>query len=554
MLTATPPQTDSTALPAPDTFRARLMSLQILTGELAKAASFDALCQHAVRFGVKNLHFDRLGLWWQDGDHPTELRGSFGVDENGEVRDERHRRVSVAVWSEPRMRLVGVGVYASVQDDDPLYNDQFQRIGNGCRAAAQVRSGDDVTGWLFADNLFGGQPFTADDLQLLGLYANTIGQFGALHLAQERLAAERNMLRTIIDAVPDQLYVRDTAGRYTLINRAAWECFPQLGGETDIVGQPLRELNVLTPDLIDVYLDQDRQVIQTGAPLLNLEDQGMTPEGSPGVFLTSKSPLRDSDGNVIGIIGISRDITDFKAIEGRARQFEIEQERVRLLHRLISNLSHDLRTPLAIINTTLHILGRVADPEQRRERYEVIRRQTGLLEQFMENVLTLFRLENSPPLARRPVNLNDLANIAVTRFQQAADAKSIRLSAALDAHPPLIVGDAVELARAVNHVVQNAIAYTPAGGAVTLVTDTADGEARLHIHDTGVGITPDEIAAVFEPFYRAEKARPMDKGGMGLGLAIAQRIVQLHGGSLGVESERGVGSRFTLALHAAPPA
>jgi signal transduction histidine kinase len=108
--------------------------------------------------------------------------------------------------------------------------------------------------------------------------------------------------------------------------------------------------------------------------------------------------------------------------------------------------------------------------------------------------------------------------------------------------------DRVEFARVITKLMDNAIAYTPQGGEVTLHTDMEEGWAVMTMQDTGIGISAEDIPHIFERFYRADQARSAETGGSGLGLSIVQKIVEAHNGQIHVESEPGVGSKFSIRL------
>jgi signal transduction histidine kinase len=137
---------------------------------------------------------------------------------------------------------------------------------------------------------------------------------------------------------------------------------------------------------------------------------------------------------------------------------------------------------------------------------------------------------------------------AGARLGQAAGV-SVRVETAV---PVSVRGEANALRRALLNLVENAIKYTPAGGKVELALVPDDGWAVVTVSDTGIGVAPADVERIFEPFVRLDTARSRDTGGAGLGLAIARSIVVAHGGTLGVESRPGEGSRFTIRLPLAP--
>jgi two-component system phosphate regulon sensor histidine kinase PhoR len=174
-----------------------------------------------------------------------------------------------------------------------------------------------------------------------------------------------------------------------------------------------------------------------------------------------------------------------------------------------------------------------------------------LLEQFIQDILTISRLDYSPQLAHEPLDLNSLLSDSEQQLRETARKKNITIELQLQPSLPPISGNATELHRAFTNIVENALKYTLDEGSVIVQTRLQDQGIAIVISDTGIGIGEADLPYVFDRFYRTDKARGMDKGGTGLGLAIVKKVVEMHGGTVDVESVLGEGSTFRVWLPAA---
>jgi signal transduction histidine kinase len=215
--------------------------------------------------------------------------------------------------------------------------------------------------------------------------------------------------------------------------------------------------------------------------------------------------------------------------------------------------SHELRTPLTIVKSDLDVLRRGHPlPPDEAEVLSGVDEEIARMGRLVEDLLTLARADSGQDeLLCELVALDVLVRAAGADMERLAGQKGVSLEA--DLAPDVeVVGDPSRLRQLALNLLTNAVTYTPAGGSIR-VRLVQDGEqARLTVADTGIGIAPDDLPHIFESFYRADKARSRAAGGSGLGLAIAHWCAQVHGGSIEVESQLGVGSTFTVCLPLAP--
>ncbi|MEZ4646487.1 MAG: ATP-binding protein [Chloroflexota bacterium] len=217
--------------------------------------------------------------------------------------------------------------------------------------------------------------------------------------------------------------------------------------------------------------------------------------------------------------------------------------------RLLADVSHELRTPLTTIRGNLDLMRHmgVADPES----MDVIQDELERMTRLIGDLLLLARADSGGlPLDRRPVALD---NTLFEVYRQVSRLQGAVTVTVTEIDQVSVLGDADRLKQLLLILVDNAIKYTPAGGAVSLSLSRTDGWAKLQVSDTGVGIPAQDIPHIFERFYRVDKARSRAQGGSGLGLAIAKWIATAHGGWIKVESTVGEGTTFTVSLPARKP-
>lgn len=271
--------------------------------------------------------------------------------------------------------------------------------------------------------------------------------------------------------------------------------------------------------------------------------------GEYGWFETSGQLVRDADGKPFQIVSSSRDVSMRMEAEQRTRQLALEQEKIGLLRQFISDASHDFRTPLSSINTSLYLLRRSWEDGERRDRYvSNIATQTARMDHLLENLLMMVRLDSGMPLKLASIQVADSLRRVHARVLERSRSKKISLMIHLSSELTLIEGDAEVLDAAIWHVVENAVHYTLEGGQVNLHLSVEGDQCVLEVKDNGIGIHEMDQPFIFNRFYRVDQARPTDTGGSGLGLTIALKAMELHGGRIEFESEKNVGSTFRLIL------
>ena len=244
-----------------------------------------------------------------------------------------------------------------------------------------------------------------------------------------------------------------------------------------------------------------------------------------------------------------------RAFNDMARQLQAADQKQRELEELRRNLiawaGHDLRTPLASIQAIVEALadGMVEEPDTVDRYLHTAQREIRSLSHLIDDLFELAQLEaGGLPLEKGENSLCDLISDTIESFSELAARQEVTLEGRADPVVDPVIMDAQQIGRVLSNLVGNALRHTPSGGTVRVQASAQPGGARVEIQDSGEGIPAQDLPHVFERFYRGEKSRSRATGGAGLGLAIAKGIVEAHGGTIGVESQPGQGTRFTFTL------
>lgn len=317
----------------------------------------------------------------------------------------------------------------------------------------------------------------------------------------------------------------------------------------------LAEIDLLRQHFLDLCHPEDRPRLRTalaepGLPgsVRTVEHRCLRADGSVRWTATTTSLMLDELAQPLYRLLMMVDITDRKAAEQRALDLALAQEKIELMRTFIGNVSHDLKTPLSTIVTSLWLLERAPDAERRAEKIGHIREQTDILGRSIQNLLMISRLDYEPDLERAPVDLNRLIGQVVQQMRPAADGKgqTIITDLTCDRCAPAVDRDA--FLRVLINLVENAINYTPDGRTITLRTRHDDGRVVIEVIDEGIGIPASDRDRIFERFWRSERARDTVGTGSGLGLAIVKKIVEMHDGAIDVDSTVDIGTTFRITL------
>jgi signal transduction histidine kinase/ActR/RegA family two-component response regulator len=293
--------------------------------------------------------------------------------------------------------------------------------------------------------------------------------------------------------------------------------------------------------------------------ILNEEIDILRADGQLITIYGYAAPIFDEDGQVVSCVAAQIDITKRKKEElERERELDTEQslrveaeEANRLKDEFLATVSHELRTPLNSIIGWVTMLRHSRLSEEARERaLEAVERSAKSQSQLIEDLLDVSRIITGKlQLNVNPVELAAVINAAIETVRPAAEAKGIELRMLLDRQTAPVSGDYDRLQQVVWNILSNAIKFTPSGGKVKVALKGGDSHVEIIVSDTGKGIRQDFLPFVFDRFRQADGSITRHFAGLGLGLAIARHLVELHGGTVRVESEgEGKGATFTVRL------
>jgi signal transduction histidine kinase/ActR/RegA family two-component response regulator len=264
-------------------------------------------------------------------------------------------------------------------------------------------------------------------------------------------------------------------------------------------------------------------------------------------------------GRVLGMLGVVQDITERKHAEESLREHTEAAERARrqaeeasrLKDEFLATLSHELRTPLtAVLGWAKLLRSGEFEAEAAGRALEAIERNAAAQARLINDLLDVSRIITGKlRLEVRPVELAPLIGAAVEGVRPAAEARGLRLDVRLDESAGPVAGDADRLRQVVWNLLSNAIKFTPQGGSVEVRLSRADGHAEVTVTDTGRGIAPEFLPHVFDRFRQADQRLTREHGGLGLGLAIARHLVEMHGGTISAASAgTGAGATFSFRI------
>ncbi len=259
--------------------------------------------------------------------------------------------------------------------------------------------------------------------------------------------------------------------------------------------------------------------------------------------------VHNAQGSLVGIGGTASDISERLQAEKQALDLMLKARTVEMLKDFLTGVSHDLRTPLSVMNTSLYLLRhRLGDEENRH--LDALEKQTSHMQRVVEDMLDMSKLDDEiAELTPIRLDMNGLIRDLLVTLQNGANTKNQHLIFKSMDGSPFIVADQFMLGKAITNVVKNAIQYTPNGGDIHIETcQTQAATVQITIRDSGIGIEAETLPHIFDRFYKANEARPSGQGGTGLGLSIAHRIVEMHGGKIEAQSIPDAGSTFIITL------
>jgi len=349
---------------------------------------------------------------------------------------------------------------------------------------------------------------------------------------EERLRNREKEYQIIFDSVPAMIWYKDTDNNVIRVNKRAAEA----------MGRPVEEIEgkrveELLPEEAQEYYQDDLEVIESGEPKRNIEEPLQTVSGETLWVRTDKVPFIDEEGNIIGLIVLSKDITE----QRKMRKELIQAKRLAAIGRLASVVGHELRNPLGVINnSTYYLKAKLKDfDDPKVERHlQILDREVERSNNIISDLLDFARGPKEPN--KRPAQLEKLVEDSLERVEIP---ENIHVETNIKA-PTYLFLDPDMIFRVFINLIGNAIEAMPDGGTlgISVTMDKDEDEVVVEVSDTGVGISDEDKDKMFTPFF-STKAK-----GIGLGLHVTKELVEAHNGSITFDSTEGEGTVFTFTL------
>ena len=357
-------------------------------------------------------------------------------------------------------------------------------------------------------------------------------------IAERKLQAAQRLTQSVIEGAGPLVFAKDLQGRYILSNQA-WRRLHRLTPEQ---AQGITDEQLFGAEVAAELRANDRRVAETGEPV-TLQERALL-HGEQAIFRSSKFPLYDESGQVYAVCGVSTDITDVVEADRRKDEF-------------IATLAHELRNPLAPIRNGLEILRRAGElsPLAARTR-DMMERQLTHMVRLVDDLLDVSRVSRGKlELRSEDLTLQQVLHDALEACQPAIAAAGHALVLDLPAQPVRLRGDFTRLAQVFSNLVSNASKYTQAGGRIEVRAAVQGGDVVVDVADNGSGIAADLLPHIFDLFAQGREQEHLSQTGLGIGLWLVKRLVELHRGSIeACSAGPGRGSTFRVRLPVIPEA
>jgi PAS domain S-box-containing protein len=356
-----------------------------------------------------------------------------------------------------------------------------------------------------------------------------------------------DLLQQLMENIDDNIFFKDSESKFIMISQANAKWFG-LKDPRDVVG--MDDFDFFTKEHALKQREEELQIMATGQPVI-AEEQATSREGYTGWGSVTKIPLRDKHGNIMGTMGIGRDITELKDKELQLREAEGASE---AKSRFLATMSHEIRTPLNGVVGMLKLLRR-SQLNNKQQRYV----NNGILSAdalltVINDILDYSKIEaGKMEISQLPFNLVEITENVVQMFAQQAEEKNLEIACFIDESVPRVcIGDANRIGQVLINLIGNALKFTSEGDVIVRVRLENEEEEQVvvqfDIADTGIGIAAEKVEHIFEHFMQEDSSTTRRFGGSGLGLSISKQLLELMGGNIQVESTLGQGSTFSFTI------
>ena len=399
---------------------------------------------------------------------------------------------------------------------------------------------------------------SATKIPLKGQDGNCIGIVGINRDMTEQktfelqLTEERDLLQTLMDNIPDTIYFKDKESRFTRVNRAMASVLG-IYNPSECIGRT--DFDYFSEEQAQDSYSDERAILETGIPLINKVEKIKKNDKSIVWLSSTKIPLRNDDGEVTGLVGISRDVSS-QELAKRSLQFAKEkaEEANKTKSVFLANMSHDIRTPMNGVIGMADILKRTDLSEEQCEYLDIIIKSGSNLLAIINDILDFSKIESGKmELEMVPVSIRSIVEDVGDVLVMKANNKGINLVTYVDPNMPgMVSGDEVRMRQILINLLNNAIKFTSEGevfiSAEVVKNEHNKCEILFKVKDTGIGIPKDSISKLFQSFTQVDASTTRKFGGTGLGLAICKKLVEQMGGKIGLESELDKGSVFWFSV------
>ncbi|MBK7976175.1 MAG: response regulator [Deltaproteobacteria bacterium] len=373
---------------------------------------------------------------------------------------------------------------------------------------------------------------------------------------------EKHWLAALLEATNEEVYFTDTARRYTYANPAALREFEHRALDGVDLADVVSKLEVLRPDGTPRPLAEAPPLRALAGETVRDEEQLVRVPRTRELRhrMVSSAPVRDEEGRIVGSVSVVRDVTEQRLSERAVREREHQLEEAdRRKDEFIAMLAHELRNPLVPIRTGVELLKMAgARPDLVATVRPMMERQVAHMVRLIDDLLDVSRITSGKiRLQREPVTLSSVVGSAIEINRDAIGERALELTVSLAEPHRVLDVDPTRFAQVISNLLQNAVKFTPPGGRITIQGRIEHSErARapellLEVADSGVGISAEMLPRIFDLFAQDRHSARATQAGLGIGLALARRLVEMHAGTLDALSDgEGRGSRFVIRLPA----